>query len=154
MPVKIHGLRKIDKNLMKLARVVDDPKILEALVKDAGRLRDAMKRRVPVLTGRLKRSIVAKKFRYQQVGNPASFVAIDRNPKTGAPHAHLVEYGTSGEHGMKDVFSKSLLGQRSRKSGKSTGGMPPQPFFRRSIRAYRKHSKTESALKKLLDEIR
>lgn len=155
MAVRIRGLKKIDKNFMKLARVVDDERILYALVEDAERLRDGMKMRVPVKTGRLKRSIVAKRFKYQQVGNPSAFVAIDRNPETGAPHAHLVEYGTSGQKGMgADIFSKSLLGQRYHKSGKWVGGMPPQPFFRKSVRAYRKHVKTESALKKLLDEIR
>ena len=128
MTMKIHGLGKINKNLMKLAKVADDPKMLEALVKDAEGLRDAMKLYVPVKTGRLRRSIVAKKFRTQRIGNPAAFVAIDRNPKTGAPHAHLVEYGTSRA--------------------------PAEPFFRPVVKAFRKFAKTESAIKKLLREIK
>lgn len=71
------------------------------------------RRRVPVKTGALKRSIT-RKIRVNQRQHYA-LVGADY---AIAPHQHLVEFGSA---------------ERKRSSGGSTGASPPQPFLRPAL---------------------
>jgi len=87
MPVKIQGMNKLTKELNALGRAFKGDKTKKAAKKPAEMLRDAVKSKTPVgPTGNLKRSIVAKELDYVYI------VAVDQKI---APHAHLLENGTS-----------------------------------------------------------
>ena len=117
--VRIEGLDKLVRRFHKLERAYGvRGELLEKSLLNAARI---AKRRVqaeaPIgQTGNLRRGVVAKKFNYQINNRPAAFCAMDYKI---APHAHLVEYGTPDE--------------RHWRSGKSTGQMPANPFFKRGI---------------------
>lgn len=114
----ILGLAELDANLQKLARQVDEPEFIDGLMGIAVIFRNKLKANTPVLkyrktkrkiklsnmivgeetvklSGDLKKSWKAKRFKTKSKGNPAVFVAIDR--KFG-PHGHLVEFGHGGPH--------------------------------------------------------
>lgn len=135
MPVQMHragrkgrhqviGWQQFDKNINKLINAIDDKPIEDALFEDAETLRDRIKAVAPGgPTGNLRKGIVAKKFKTKRKGAPATHVSIDYRI---APHAHLVEFGHGGPHPA-----------------------PPHPFFRKTVRAFRKAFHLESELAKL-----
>ena len=88
---------------------------LGALYDGAKFLKLQVKKNAPVVTGNIKRSIVAKKFKKQGLYEPGAFVAIDRKI---APHAHLLEYGTEARYDAAGAYR---------------GQMPAKPFFRPAI---------------------
>ena len=84
--IKISGIGQLTNNLKKLRTVVDK-EAGESAMKSAEQLRDRIGQKAPLgPTGRLKKSPVAKRY-----GNVA-IAGVDRKK---APHAHLVEFGTS-----------------------------------------------------------
>jgi len=116
----------MDEVLRRLNRVVDGlsaERVEEVMVASAGVVKAAIEKRIgsqfKVKTGNLSRAIRAKKYKQRGTTFAAAFAAIDRkrikkSRKTGkplkgktAPHAHLLEFGTSQ--------------------------MPAKPFFRPAI---------------------
>lgn len=91
--IKLEGLDEAIKEFERVSRAFgkEDKDIEAVLLEGAKMIRDEAKARAPVLTGALRKGIVAKKFRRKIPGRPAAFVGI--NFRT-APHANLVEFGT------------------------------------------------------------
>ncbi len=129
--VEFEGLKELQARLRNLgAEVLDDPGLLAAMKKDAHLLRDRARSNVKSITGILRKNIVGHVFKEQKSLEPMAFVAINRNPKKGAPHAHNVEYGHAA-------------------SGWYKGGanVPAHPFFRPAFRAFRRLAFAESYLR-------
>ena len=91
--VKIEGLDKLEANVKKINDSVDKEQTGKILIKQAEIIRDRIRDKAPQgPTGNLKRSPVAK-LMPENASYPAIAIAgIDRKI---APHAHLVEFGTS-----------------------------------------------------------
>lgn len=110
MARKVEGLKELNRNLDKLAKVGGSENVKRGVQSIAEEMRDRIIQRAPLgPTGNLKRSIVAKPF--QKKGRGLSFVAVDRKI---APHAGLVEFGHGGPRPA-----------------------PPHPFFRPVIDSYK-----------------
>ena len=93
--VSIEGMDDIIKKFKHIATAVDEKDMENNLVEAAMVIRDAAKSMAPVKTGKLRESIVAKRYSRQPKGRPGAFVAIDYRI---APYAHNVEYGHGGPH--------------------------------------------------------
>ena len=93
--VWVEGIDELKKRFQRLASVIDSKDMANKIVDAAVTIRDEIKSRAPVVTGNLKRSVVAKKYSRLTKGNPGAFVAIDYRI---GPHAHLVEYGHGGSN--------------------------------------------------------
>ena len=90
---KIEGLEQLDKKFQKMAKNVGAEKVEPLLFASAKIVTEAQRARAPQgPTGNLKRAHVTKQLpaRGRQIG--AAIAAIDRRI---APHAGLVEFGTS-----------------------------------------------------------
>lgn len=116
--IKIEGLDQLNAQFEQLANSVSPDKLEPTFERGANIFADEMRRLAPEgPTRNLRRSIKVKKLK-RTGDNPAPFItAVDRKI---APHAHLVEWGTSDRH---------------HKSGKSVGVMPRKPFFRPAVDA-------------------
>lgn len=117
---EIKGLENLQKELNRLKLAFDAEKIKKSAKGPAELLRDSVKRRAPIgATGNLKRSIKAKELNYVWIA------AVDQKI---APHAHLLEFGTSK--------------------------MSAHPFFRTGIQAGSSQAVKEfhSNLEKLVDK--
>jgi len=84
-----------------------------AIGEAADMIRDEIKAEAPVDEGKLVDAVYAR----MAAGGNVAEVGVDQS-KGGAPHAHMVEYGTS---------------QRATGSGASRGKMGRNPFFRRGL---------------------
>ncbi len=126
---KVIGMQELLKRLHGLGvELLDDPKLLAALKKDAQVLSNRIRSRAPRgETGNLKRSLKADVFRDQNPLNPAAYVTVDRREGTGGRHAHLVEFGHGGP-----------------------APAPAHPFFRPSVRVFRKLFFAEKHIKTMI----
>lgn len=90
--VSIQGMEQLEKQLEKINKNMER-EAKASVLRQAETLKDRITARAPVgPTGRLKRSPVARMMP-EKAGYPAIAIAgIDRKI---APHAHLVEFGTS-----------------------------------------------------------
>ena len=94
--ISIEGMDEIIKNFKRIASTVDEKDMENNLLEAAMVIRDDAKARAPLgKTGKLRDSIVAKRFNNPTKGKPGAFVAIDYRI---APYAHLVEYGHGGSN--------------------------------------------------------
>lgn len=142
-PGKFVGGKQLTRNVEHLIKSIDDGDLEEALYQDAKVLQAAIKAAAPMGPAKkssdsrkkLRNAIVAKKFAKPVTGKPAAFVAIDRNPKTGAPHAHLVEFGHEAS-GWYEGHER----------------VPAHPFFRNTARKVKKLYNLESGLKRKFDK--
>lgn len=126
MDVKFEGDKELEKTLEHMADVVGDKKT-GYILKDAARIvAKAVAREAPKgPTGNLKKAPYARQLPERFGYPPAAVASVSRRR---APHAHLVEAGTK---------------PRYQKSGRFTGMMTPNPFFKRGwastqqkVRAY------------------
>lgn len=119
--VRVEGIELVQAALNALPRAVQ--KKIERRVLGAGAtvIKRVATSLVPVKEKRLKAAIAVKRKTYRKSGNVIAIVGYreGKDDKKGAPHAHLVEFGTV---------------ERFHKSGKSTGTMPEFGFMRRAIR--------------------
>lgn len=113
--VKIEGMVELRDALEKLERSLNDPDMIEAILKEqAIVVADDARRRAPQgPTGHLKRGIIAKILKRRGDVPAPAIAGVDYRI---APHAKLVEFGTSERH--------------QKKSGRYTGKMPRHPFLR------------------------
>ncbi len=111
--VRVFGEEVVARRLRDLPNKLVRKYVRAAYSKGATILAKEAKRRVPVKTGALKRSIT-RKIRVNQRQHYA-LVGADY---AIAPHQHLVEFGSA---------------ERKRSSGGSTGASPPQPFLRPAL---------------------
>lgn len=113
--------------------------------------------------GPLRKAIVAKLFKRKFDGMPGAFVAIDRKM---AFYAEMVEFGhklikkVAVENPGTRIISyfNSLLGRQVKRHQKNPhkipvviGHVPAHPFFRPAVRAFRRLSNTEAALKRIIE---
>lgn len=91
--MKIEGMDELDRNIKQLEKATGKKETGEVLVKQAYVIRDRIKDRAPVgPTGNLKRSPVARLMPESSSYPAVAIAGIDRKI---APHAHLIEFGTS-----------------------------------------------------------
>ena len=103
----IEGFGELEKNLRGMRGFVDSDKVVDSLLRGAQTIKRSIKGRAPRgPTGNLRRAIKAKKFKKQRRGDPAAYITIDRHPKRGAPHAHLVEFGVKRRTPKEKQFLK------------------------------------------------
>jgi len=103
--IRITGIGQMVKNMKKLKGVVARESG-ESAMKSAQQIRDRIGQKAPLgLTGRLKKSPVAKRY-----GNVA-IAGVDRKI---APHAHLVEFGTS--HSAAHPFFRPAVAESKSKT--------------------------------------
>lgn len=90
---KVEGMERLSRKLDELARSVD-PEHIEPILLDGARViaEDAREKAPLGPTGNLKRSLTAKLMKRTGHLPPVAIAAVDRKI---APHAHLVEFGTS-----------------------------------------------------------
>jgi HK97 gp10 family phage protein len=107
------SMEDLRKKIEKVQKEFGDDKIEPILVKAAEIVSQNVKHKIKEgKTGNLKRAVITKILRSKESYPPTAICGIDR---AIAPHAHLVEYGTT---------------ERFHKSGKSVGAAKQQPFFR------------------------
>lgn len=93
MSAQLQGMDQLNKNLEKLVKATDKKHNGEILIKQAEKIRDRIIARVPEgPSGNLKRSPVAKLMPEKGTYPAIAIAGIDRKI---APHAHLIEFGTS-----------------------------------------------------------
>ena len=93
MEIKINGLKELNLRLEKLTKSLDADKVEPVTFGGAEILTNEMIARAPVgPTGNLKSSPRTVQLKRQGNKPAPSIAAIDRRK---APHAHLVEFGTS-----------------------------------------------------------
>lgn len=136
-------IRTLDRLAASAVRRIVRPAVSRALVP----LNKAMKRRAPVESGALKRSLGRKVKSYPRLGivwgavGPRSGYAVRFQGRNRDPryYAHLVEFGTAphsmGEatkaHGEKHIHRRAKLLAKAQKSGGRTHpGTPARPFAR------------------------
>ncbi len=91
--INLDGMRQLQRQIERLAKAFPEGKTEEISLQAAEVIAEDARQRAPVESGRLKRAIQAKRWKR---GKSESVVlaAVDRS-KNGAPHAGLVEFGTS-----------------------------------------------------------
>ena len=110
---RIDGLQELNSNIQKVIASLSPDEVEPVLLESAEQVADHARANAPEgPTGNLKRSIVAKTLQRRGDAPAPALVAIDFRI---APHAHLVEFGTA---------------ERIGPTGKSSGIMPAEPFFR------------------------
>jgi len=93
MRLEIQGLDELERRIKSLRSALEAKDVEEILVKGARLVRDDAKRRAPRgPTGNLRRGVKAKKGKRRGKMYSTAFAAMDYKV---APHAYLVEYGTS-----------------------------------------------------------
>lgn len=118
---ELHGAKELENALRELPKRTGKSAVRRSLKKAAGPIAEDAQSRAPSKSGKLKRRIqVATQLSRRQRRSRAKGkvkgqvdVFVGAGPSR---HAHLVEFGTGP--------------RRHRKTGKSTGSMPPQPFLR------------------------
>ena len=126
--VKMEGLDELTKALEKLAKGLHPDDVEPILNQGAKIIAEAMRGKVPVKTGALKKSIKTKKLKRLGAQPAPSIAAIDRKK---APHAHLVEFGHGGPQPA-----------------------PPHPFFRPAVdeNENRVYKHVEDGIKTLVEK--
>lgn len=107
--VRITGIGTFINNLKKLEKVVDKESG-ESAMKSAEQLRDRIRQKAPLgPTGNLKRSPVARRYE--------SGIAIAGVDRKKAPHAQLVEFGTS--HSAPHPFFRPAVAESKGKTAEN-----------------------------------
>jgi HK97 gp10 family phage protein len=126
--VKVENFQELNELFTKIRKSLNpdtvEPVLLEAAEMVAERARQeapwAPKPKGYTHSKHLRESIKAKTLRRRFGVAAPAIAAIDRFRDIGAPHSHLVEFGTKA---------------RYTKKGKFTGKMPKNPFLKRAIDA-------------------
>ena len=124
-------MEEVLKRVNQLTATFEPKHIEKVLLQGAKIIAQDAERRVgsmfKVKTGRLKGAMRAKRGKRFSNTIATVFAAVDRSPKKGAPHAQLLERGTSK--------------------------MPPRPFFRPAVEASQSEvaSTVNDGLKELLE---
>lgn len=142
--LKLEGDRELRRALAKLEQKTGKRVVRRSLLRGARIIRDEARKRAPVDSGRLRKSIQARSsgraFR-------AGTVGVVVGPDKRAPHAHLVEFGT-GPRVIKSATIPTPNGPRT-VSNLAVGSMPAKPFLRPAF-----DSKAREAGDRVMTEIR
>lgn len=150
MRVEVHGLTELNKSFEKLTRSLDADKV-EAVTHGGAQIMAAeMERQAPEgSTRNLKNAIRTVRLRRDGDKPAPSIAGVDRKK---APHAHLVEFGTS----TRRVKEKQVLYDKKTGKffGKVVGEMPAKPFVRQSLQAKEREvvSHVADGIKRLIEE--
>ncbi len=147
--IKIEGMDELKKQMLSIARSMGADNVERVNYAAADIITQEVKIRAPQgPTGNLKDSPVTKALKREYYGHPARAIsAIDRKK---APHAHLVEHGTSKRRRPKNA--KVLADKKSGKFyGQEVGPMPANPFFHMAVES--KYNEAFSFLKNGLGDL-
>ncbi len=89
---RIEGVAQLAAQLGKVGKSLGGSGLEATFLKQANVIASDAQRRAPLLTGALKKSIIARMLDKRGNNPRAAIAAVDRKK---APHAHLVEFGTS-----------------------------------------------------------
>ena len=92
LSIKIEGAARLLSQLDKVGKSLNSKGMEQNFLKKAQEIASDAERRAPVLTGLLKSSMVARLMDKRGNNPRVAVAAVDRKK---APHAHLVEFGTS-----------------------------------------------------------
>lgn len=109
MDTLVTGVKTIEKNLRDLPAKIQKNALRASVRAGLGVYRKSAREHVPKRTGALSKSIRVRMRR-------AKYGVLQGDLVTGVPYGHLVEFGTAV--------------RVSKKTGKESGQMPAQPFFR------------------------
>lgn len=139
---KLEGMEKLSRKMFEMDEVLKQ--VSRETAREQGEmLADRIRANIPTgPTGNLKRSVVVKAM----PGGWPIIVGIDRRI---APHAHLVEFGTS----TRSVQSAKVLTDGETFFGKEVAPMGDNPFFRPAVDGSRDQvlRNMESDMKKAID---
>lgn len=103
MSIRVEGVPNVQRAFSRW-QVKKISAVRSLIARTANNVKRNARRKVPVLTGRLRKSIQVK---YGDKKMVAYVRAV-------APHSHLVEYGTSRGARPHPFFVPSIMGQRSK----------------------------------------
>lgn len=93
--VRLEGFGELQAQLTALQNCASPDEIEEIELEGAEIMADKVREKVPVRTGLLKRNVITKILRRYAWNRAApAIVAMNEHPQLGAPHAHLIEFGT------------------------------------------------------------
>lgn len=97
---RIEGLKELSAQINTIITSLGPDEVEPVLLEGAEMIADRVRQKAPRgKTGRLAKSVIAKKLKRLQWNRPAPCIAaVDQHPIIGAPHAHLVEWGHGGPH--------------------------------------------------------
>lgn len=153
--IDISEMKKLDRAFKRMSGIQIEKVNRNAMSAGARIIRDEAKRRSPVRTGRLRKSIKLKRRRSRR--------NVIQVSMTAAPHWHLVEYGTAerkpkskrimSDPSMSRLSFSSLKGGRKRAGiiGVRAKAISPRPFVRpalddnrtKYLRVYKKRATNE-----------
>ena len=147
--VKVEGMEEFINSIDKLVENLKPDKVEPILNSAARAVSKELRKNAPSNDGVLKKAIVTKKLKRWGNTPAPSIAAVNRKR---APHAHLVEYGTSGSRQVNPGRMVNIGGQAAFIT--NTGRMPANPFFRKTINATLGPTlaRIEQGIGKLIDE--
>ena len=111
--VRMEGINELTRDFNKLSKAFEPKQIADASLKSAEIIAKEAKRRAPRgKTGKLKESIEAKPLQIGFKGEITTAIAAVNRPI--APHAHLIEDGTS--HMAAQPFFRPAVMSKSREA--------------------------------------
>jgi len=120
--VELKGFRGLEAKFRNWWTAAEDKVVEDELLKVAEMMQSRARSRVPVLTGDLQKSIVAKRYGKKRKGNPAVFLAIDRK---------VLDADMDGKSARAQIFWRQYAMERGNRR------VPAQPYFRPAVDAYR-----------------
>jgi HK97 gp10 family phage protein len=143
--IRIEGLPQLYKKIDKLKKQLGPAKVEPVMKEGADTLTKAVHDKAPVHEGRLRKNIVT--LRMRPLGNnPASYMTKVKQGRKEAPHAHLIESGTSERYqSLPRKYTGKIPGK-----GKSL-----HPFFRPAWDSYKERIFREivQKLKSLVESV-
>ena len=154
---KIDGLKELEQKLKKLPAVVARKSLNQALSSSANKIKNEAVNRAP---GSIKKAIFkSTSFKYARGSinsktAAAVTVGVFKSGPRGAPHAHLIEYGTKERQTKKRVVKDVGRGfvTLSRRRGRVT----PRSFMRTAWRIHGKDKflqRFKNSLTKKIDKL-
>lgn len=119
MRFEVEGLEEATRKLRSLFSALEARQVEQVLVKGVRRVRDRFRDTVAVLTGRLKSSAKAAKGKRRGAYVASAYAAADLKR---APHAYLVEHGTSQAR-ASPRFSEAYEAEKSQVEEDITAGL-------------------------------
>lgn len=140
MTMKVEGLKELDKALAELPKATARNVLVRALKKAAEPMRAAAAAKAPVLTGKLRDSVVftTKKPKYHDMGSVAYYFAM----RGGASKDEAAAAMRGARQQYPNAFAEVFMGPTRRKVGYwqefGTVNMSPNPFMRPAWDAHKR----------------
>jgi len=128
--MRIEGAKELDRVLKKLPKKIRGKVLRQALMAGAGVIRKAMRQRAPVLTGKLKMSIAARRDRAAERGGAS--VAVKVGPLGRGFYGMFTEFGTSRQPARP--WARPAFEESKRAALDKTGGQLGKAIEREAAR--------------------